>query len=172
MCEEVTNWCSTMQRYFRTSKEFYPIQRHGIGGHNEDLSRLNSLLLDKLPTREHLDNAVNLLSSKCEVSSVNPNELSDEYTYLRRYLSRKQSERFSSSHSSRKCVHLKLMRRMATQRRLLNFHILLTWQQCIHWRSVFPYELHLVWREVSISSGHNASHLSSVNKYWVVMWSI
>jgi hypothetical protein len=104
----------TMKRYFRTSKEIYDTALSYLEAwnrHNEDLSRLNCLLLGKLPIREHSDNAIDLLSSKCEVLTANPDELFEEYTYLRRYLSRQESEWFSSNPLSRKwskeCVHLK-----------------------------------------------------------------
>jgi hypothetical protein len=79
--------------------------------HNKDLSRLNCLLLDKVSTRENFDNVIDLLSSKCEVLTVNPDENFDEYTYLQGYLSQKGSEWFSSNPPCTKwfevCAHLK-----------------------------------------------------------------
>jgi hypothetical protein len=56
----------TMQRYFRTSKEFYNTALSHLevwSKQNEDLSKLSCLLLDKVPTKENFDNVIDLLSS-------------------------------------------------------------------------------------------------------------
>jgi hypothetical protein len=78
---------------------------------NTDLSTLNNLLLDTVPTRETFDNIIDLLFSECEVLTANPDKLFDEYIYLHRYLLQKESERFNSNGPSKKrsemCVHLK-----------------------------------------------------------------
>jgi hypothetical protein len=74
----------TMKRYFGTSKEFNDTALsyfEAWNRHNEDLSRLKWLLLSKLLIREHSDNAIDLLSSKCEVLTANPDELFDEYIF-------------------------------------------------------------------------------------------
>jgi hypothetical protein len=71
----------------------------------------------------------------------------------------------------RTCIWKKIMCRLATWRRSLNFYC-----ACLAalypWKSVFHYELHPVWREVLILCGHNTSHFSSEKEYWLVMWSI
>jgi hypothetical protein len=54
--------------------------------------KLSCLPLDKVPTWEHFDNVIDLLSSVYEVLTINPNELFDVYTYLSGYLSQKESE--------------------------------------------------------------------------------
>jgi hypothetical protein len=63
-----------------------------------------------VPTREHFDNLIDLLSSECEVLIFNPGERFDECTYLHGYQSQK-CELFSSNPPSKKwaevCVHLK-----------------------------------------------------------------
>jgi hypothetical protein len=50
--------------------------------------------MGEISTREHFDNATDLLPSGCEVITVNPDKPFDQY--LRGYLSQKESERFSS----------------------------------------------------------------------------
>jgi hypothetical protein len=64
-----------------------------------------------VPTGDNFGNVIDLLSSECEASTVNPDELFYEYMYLRCYLSQKESEWFSSNPSSKKwsemCAHLK-----------------------------------------------------------------
>jgi hypothetical protein len=90
----------TKQRYFRTSKEFYDTALSYLEAwnkHIEDLPTLGCLLLDKVPTRKIFDNVIDLLSSECEVLTVNADELFYEYTYLRGYLSQKETERFNSN---------------------------------------------------------------------------
>jgi hypothetical protein len=78
-----------MPRYFRTLKEFYDAALSYLEAwnkHNEDLSKLSYLLLDKVPTRENFDLVIDLLSSKCDVLTVSRDELFDEYANLRCYL--------------------------------------------------------------------------------------
>jgi hypothetical protein len=56
----------TIQRYFRTSKEFYDTALSYLEArnkHNEDLQKLNCLLLDQVPIRENYD-VIDLLSSE------------------------------------------------------------------------------------------------------------
>jgi hypothetical protein len=55
-----------MQRYFRTTKEFYDTALSYLEGwnkHNEDLHKLSCLLLDNVPKRENSD-VIDLLSSE------------------------------------------------------------------------------------------------------------
>jgi hypothetical protein len=69
-----------MQRYFKTSKEFYVAALSYLevwNKHNEDLSKLRYLLFDKVSIREIFNNVIDLLSSECEVLSVNPDGLFD-----------------------------------------------------------------------------------------------
>jgi hypothetical protein len=68
----------TTQRYFRTSKEFYDTALFHLEAwnkHNEDLSKLRCLLLDKVPIRQHFDNVIDLPFLECEVLTVKPEEL-------------------------------------------------------------------------------------------------
>jgi hypothetical protein len=59
----------TMQRYFRTPKEFYDTALSYLepgNKHSEDLLKLNCPRLDKVPTREISNDVNDLLSSECE----------------------------------------------------------------------------------------------------------
>jgi hypothetical protein len=106
----------TMQMYFRTSKEFYDTAlsySEARNKHSENLSKLSCLILDKVLTREFFDNVIDLLSSECEVLTLNPDKHFDECTYLRCHLLQKKKELFSSNRPSKKwsevcvCVHLR-----------------------------------------------------------------
>jgi hypothetical protein len=69
----------TMQSYFRTLKEFYETALcylQAWNKHNENLSKLNCCLLDKVPTWENSDNALDLLSSECEILTINSDKIS------------------------------------------------------------------------------------------------
>jgi hypothetical protein len=130
-----------MERYFKTSKEFYDTALsyfEAWNKHNEDLLKLSCLLLDMVPTRENFDSVIDLLSSECEVLTVNPDEHFDGYTYLRGYLSQKGSEWFRSNPPSKKlsevCVRA-FERKECTACPYdegCGTSIVLAWQQCIH----------------------------------------
>ena len=53
--------------------------------------------MNAVPSREKFDTAIDLLSSECQVLTINRDELFDEFTYLRTYLSKKESEWFNST---------------------------------------------------------------------------
>jgi hypothetical protein len=86
----------TMQSYSRTSKEFHDSALSYLEAWNkrEDLSKFSCLLLDKVPTREYSDNVIDLLSSECEILTINPNELFDECTMYVIIAKRKQIIQF------------------------------------------------------------------------------
>jgi hypothetical protein len=48
--------------------------------------------LDKVPTRENFDNVIELMSSGCELLTINPDEFFDECTYLHSYQLQRESE--------------------------------------------------------------------------------
>jgi hypothetical protein len=80
-----------MERYFRTSKEFYDAAISYLGArnkHSEDLSNLSILLFW---IRWNFGNKIDLLFSEFEVLAVSPYECFDEYTYLRCCLSQLRS---------------------------------------------------------------------------------
>jgi hypothetical protein len=69
----------TMKSYFKTSKEFYETALcylEAWNKHNEILSKLSCCLLDKAPTWENSDNVIDLLSSECEIVTINTNQIS------------------------------------------------------------------------------------------------
>jgi hypothetical protein len=79
----------TIQRYFRTSKEFYDTALSYLEAWNK-VKWGFIVVEDKVPTEWNFENATDLLSSEFEVLTVNPDELSDEFI-LRGNLSQKRN---------------------------------------------------------------------------------
>ena len=103
-----------MESYFKTSREFCNTALSYLevwNKNNEDVSNLSFFLLNVVPSREKFDIAIDLLSSECQVLTINRDELFDEFTYWRTYLSKKESEWFNSTAVTKKwCevfLHLK-----------------------------------------------------------------
>ena len=78
---------------------------------NEDVLNVSFLILNAVPLREIFDTALDLLSSECQVLTINRYELFDKFTYFTTYLSKKESEWFNSTAVTKKwCevfLHLK-----------------------------------------------------------------
>jgi hypothetical protein len=69
----------TMQSYFRTLKDFYETALCYLEAWNklnENLSKMSCCLLDKVPTRVNLDNVIDLLTSECDILTINTDEIS------------------------------------------------------------------------------------------------
>lgn len=107
--EQLTNLVNdgnmTIESYFETSKEFYDTALSYLKAwnkNNEDLSNLSFFLLNQIPLRENFDMAIDLLSSECQILNINCDELFDEFTYLRTYLSGRDNEWFNSTALAKK----------------------------------------------------------------------
>ena len=103
-----------MESYFKTSREFFDMALSYLEAwnkNNEDVSNLSFFLLNAVPSREKFDTAIDLLSSACQVLTINRDKHFDDFTYMRTYLSEKESEWFNSTAVTKKwCevfLHLK-----------------------------------------------------------------